>query len=576
MIEQEFQLLSEIKANPGSRDALRNAACKQLSEKGWITPDGFLSDAGEEALEPYRVDNAIIMAAGVSSRFIPLSYEIPKGLLLVKGEVLIERMIRQLQEKGIGEIHVIVGYMQDKFLYLKDKFGVTIHVNKEYAAKNNPSSLMLVTEHLKNSYILCSDLYYTRNVFSPYVYDSYYAMKMFYGEANEYAYKTDKNKRIISISAPCKNELILAAEAYFSGKFSGQFKRILCEEYAAPGVAEQIWEVILQRHLDDLAIHEKIYTDDVVYEFDKLEELRVFDPSYLNNIGSPIFEHICSVLQCVEKDIVNIEPIKTGLTNQTFKFTINGKPYLYRHPGAGTAGFLNRRCEQFAEEHARRLGIDSTYIYMDPDSGWKVSEFVDGCADLDIARPADLQRALSVLRKLHDAAIPCRWEFEPLEQARLFIEDMHARGQRNKADFADTHEKIVSLYALVSRNERKRVLSHNDAWSYNFLATGKNIQLIDWEYSGNNDPLADLASFLTNVPYSYAQAADVLKTYLNRQYTDEELTQFIGYNCIISYYWYIWAVWKSTLGHDVGDVLPLWHEKTRVCREEAMALYQGK
>ena len=51
-----------------------------------------------DALKPYKVNNAIIMAAGMSSRFAPLSYERPKGLLNVKGEILIEREIRQLQE----------------------------------------------------------------------------------------------------------------------------------------------------------------------------------------------------------------------------------------------------------------------------------------------------------------------------------------------------------------------------------------------------------------------------------------------------------------------------------------------
>ena len=57
--------------------------------------------------------NAIIMAAGTSSRFAPLSYEKPKGLLQVKGEILIERQIRQLQEAGISDIIVVVGYMAE-------------------------------------------------------------------------------------------------------------------------------------------------------------------------------------------------------------------------------------------------------------------------------------------------------------------------------------------------------------------------------------------------------------------------------------------------------------------------------
>lgn len=67
----------------------------------------------------YKVDNAIIMAAGTSSRFVPLSYELPKALITVKGEVLIERQIRQLKEAGINEIVVVTGYKKELLYYLR-------------------------------------------------------------------------------------------------------------------------------------------------------------------------------------------------------------------------------------------------------------------------------------------------------------------------------------------------------------------------------------------------------------------------------------------------------------------------
>ena len=70
----------------------------------------------------FKVDNAIILAAGMSSRFTPLSFERPKGLAVVKGERLIERQIRQLTEAGIEEIIVVVGNMKEKFEYLVDKY----------------------------------------------------------------------------------------------------------------------------------------------------------------------------------------------------------------------------------------------------------------------------------------------------------------------------------------------------------------------------------------------------------------------------------------------------------------------
>ena len=69
----------------------------------------------------YKVDNAVIMAAGTSSRFAPLSYELPKALIEVRGEVLIERQIRQLKEAGVPEIVVVTGYRAEDFSYLRDK-----------------------------------------------------------------------------------------------------------------------------------------------------------------------------------------------------------------------------------------------------------------------------------------------------------------------------------------------------------------------------------------------------------------------------------------------------------------------
>ena len=62
--------------------------------------------------------NAIIMAAGTSSRFVPLSFEKPKGLLNVKEEILIERQIKQLKEANIDEIIIVVGYKKELYFYL--------------------------------------------------------------------------------------------------------------------------------------------------------------------------------------------------------------------------------------------------------------------------------------------------------------------------------------------------------------------------------------------------------------------------------------------------------------------------
>ena len=93
------------------------------------------------------------MAAGMSSRFAPLSYEIPKGLLQVKGERLIERQIRQLQEAGIEDITVTVATNKKKCSILQRSWYKNCS-NNDYYKYNNCSSLMLVKNQLSNTYIL--------------------------------------------------------------------------------------------------------------------------------------------------------------------------------------------------------------------------------------------------------------------------------------------------------------------------------------------------------------------------------------------------------------------------------------
>lgn len=196
-----------------------NRAYRSLQEAGLI--NAFqLTPAGEKQLSTYRVDNAIIMAAGLSSRFAPISYERPKGVLMVRGEVLIERQIRQLQQAGITDITIVVGYMKESFFYLEDLFGVKIRVNEEYRQRNNNSTLMLVRNQLGNTYICSSDDYFTENVFEPYVYRAYYAGVYQDGSTDEYVMELGPANRIrsVSIGGPCG--WIMLGHAYFDRRFS--------------------------------------------------------------------------------------------------------------------------------------------------------------------------------------------------------------------------------------------------------------------------------------------------------------------------------------------------------------------
>jgi CTP:phosphocholine cytidylyltransferase-like protein len=168
--------------------------------------------------------NAIIIAAGTSSRFVPLSYERPKGLIEVKGEVLIERQIRQLHEGGIYDITIVVGYMANLFTYLSKKYNVSIVKNEDYYCYNNTSSLIRVLNKLHNTYICCSDQYYENNPFLTQPQESAYAVLYAKGTTNEYCIKINDRNQIQNVSIGGKDCWYMAGFSFFNSEFSDKFK----------------------------------------------------------------------------------------------------------------------------------------------------------------------------------------------------------------------------------------------------------------------------------------------------------------------------------------------------------------
>ena len=177
-----------------------------------------------------RVDNAIIMAAGTSSRFAPLSYEKPKALIEVRGEILIERQIRQLQEAGIKEIIVVTGYNAEQFEYLRDKYHVVLVHNPDYINRNNNASIYVVRDYLKNSYICSSDNYFITNPFENEVDDSYYSAVYAEGETREWCI-SEEDGWIKDVKVGGHDSWVMLGHVFWSESFSRSFIHILEKEY---------------------------------------------------------------------------------------------------------------------------------------------------------------------------------------------------------------------------------------------------------------------------------------------------------------------------------------------------------
>lgn len=280
----------------------------------------------------YQVDNAIIMAAGTSSRFAPLSSECPKGLITVRGEVLIERQIRQLQEVGIRDITVVTGYRQEQFQYLADQFGVSLVHNPDYLTRNNNASLYVVRDRLKNTYICSSDNYFCQNVFESQVDSPYYAAVYADGPTAEWCMEEDQDGYVSAVTTGGQDAWYMLGHVFWSEDFSRRFVKILEDCYDLPETADLLWESIYKAHLDELKLRIRKYPADVIFEFDTLDELREFDESYRTDTRSQILKSVASQLGCTEADITHVEAYKDKNNAASgFTFLAGGIAYRYAY-----------------------------------------------------------------------------------------------------------------------------------------------------------------------------------------------------------------------------------------------------
>ena len=343
-----------------------------IRDAGFVNGDYKILENGWAELERFRVNNAIILAAGITTDTNPISKTIPKGLYIVKGEILIERLIKQLQAIGIKQIYVVVGFRMEQFFYLEKKYGVYLIPNTTYMTRNNNGSLYCVRELLGNSYIIPNDEYFTDNVFSQYEYKSYYATVYTDSKTKESFVKLDDNNRILRVYKGGKSGWVMLGHSYLSKDFSQNYIKWLEEVYNQYETKKLFWEEIFYPHLKSTHFYAKKYDKDVIYEFDELNELQGFDNQFLNNINSNIYKLICEIFNASKNEITDIKPEKESDIDILFRFKVRNDEFVFRYPSKESTELINYAIEETNNKISKMCGVDESIIYIDR-RGYKIS-----------------------------------------------------------------------------------------------------------------------------------------------------------------------------------------------------------
>jgi thiamine kinase-like enzyme len=268
-----------------------------------------------------------------------------------------------------------------------------------------------------------------------------------------------------------------------------------------------------------------------------------------------IAQTIAGLLDVDVDMIADVRPLKKGMTNDSFHFAHDGVRYLFRKPGAGTEQLIDRFQEYAAYQAVSGLDLCEDIVYLDPQTGYKISVYHPDARVCDPHDPRDVKRCMAVLRRFHDSRVSVAHTFDLFDKA-LYYEGL-LDGPSVYEDHAHTKSHILELKHHIDAMSPAHVLTHIDAVPDNFLfvdimGTDK-IRLIDWEYAGMQDPHVDIAMFAIYALYEASQIESLIDTYFKSACPAAVRTKIYAYIAVCGYLWSNWCEYKRQLGVDFGD-----------------------
>ena len=515
-----------------------NRSLKALTEQGMIDSDYQPTNAARKMAQGSRPKRAVILAAGFGMRMIPINQEIPKGLIEIQGEPIIEHTIRQLQAAGIREIHAVVGYKKERYDYLVDQFGVDLIICNDYATRNNLYSLASAAEYLENAYIIPCDVYCYENPFRTEELYSWYMLKdEVRGDAEVRATRT----REIAYIPEGKEGNPVIGIAYLTAEDAAAARSRLEAMTAERKNHQAYWEEIISENRR-MVIPARLAAPQAAIEINTYEQLRDLD-YYSSQLRNQVTATIQEALDCRFDDIRDVTIIKKGLTNRSFLFTVRGVKYIMRIPGEGT-DYLDRRWEGRIYDLIRGRGFCEDNIWFDPETGYKISRYLEGCRVCNDEDPEEIAEVMRMGRRFHELKFQ---EGPPLNifEAIQSFEDEWTEPSRFR-DYGKVKQSLWDMKPFIERYKHEPCTNHGDLNPDNVLITTgpdgeKKYDLIDWEYSVCNDPLTDVAAFITYNPHKNPKA-----------YADAVIDAYYPEGCsredrmLIYCYCGLWGMYNST------------------------------
>ncbi len=238
-----------------------------------------------------------------------------------------------------------------------------------------------------------------------------------------------------------------------------------------------------------------------------------------------------------------VEPLPGGLTNRNYKVTTRDRCYVLRHSNPSSADELavDRRAEYENSRRAAAAGVGAPVVDFLPDDGILVIGFLEGepLTDEHFQRPGVLSRVAEACRRLH-AAEPFVNRFDMFEVQADYLARVRRRGFRLPRGYLDHADAVGRIRDAMGAKPVATRPCNNDLLAANFIDDGRHVSIIDYEYSGNNDPYFELGNIWSECHLSLDQLAELVGAYDGTP-SKSHVARARLWGLMSQYGWTLWA-----------------------------------
>lgn len=243
-----------------------------------------------------------------------------------------------------------------------------------------------------------------------------------------------------------------------------------------------------------------------------------------------------------------------GLTNRVYR----AGEFCLRIPGKGTEEYISRANEAVAAREAARAGVSPPVLHVDDATGVMATRFLADAVTMSPEefrlRPGSPARAGEAFRRLHTSGAVFPFRFELFAMIDDYLKVLSTKDVDLPAGYHDVvREADETVRAALAVHPLPLVACHCDPLCENFLDTGERMWIVDWEYSGMNDPMWDLGDLSVEGGFDAAQEDEMLRAYFSGEPSAGDRGRVVIYKAMCDLLWTLWGLIQLANGNPADD-----------------------